>query len=162
MDNFNLPFIHCKPADVDAVTGILQHYLVWPIRDGIESGHISGGCLFGRPKDEIPAHASRSHGIFDNICVDLSDDDDMAGAVGLAEPEIKALAREILGAGEDAFFAKVEKALKPYFMADTARYSFTGVFGLLKKQIGQEDPQLQAGVTERFDDPYSIAHEDEC
>ena len=161
MDNFNVPLINCKPADVDAVSRLLQDYLVWPVRDGIDAGLISGGCFFGRPEDEIPTYAMEAHGIFDIVCADVSDNEDMSGAVGLAAPEIKALAHEILGVGEDAFVAKVRKALKPYYMANTPRYSFTGVFGLLKKETGQEEPQLQPGVITRFDDPYSIAHEDQ-
>ena len=98
--------------------------------------------------------------MFDTIGADLSDDEHMSGAVGLSAPEIKALACEILGAGEDAFMVQVGKALKPYYMAGIPRYSFTGVFTLLKRRTGQEDPQIRAGVIHRFEDAYSVLQDE--
>lgn len=165
VDNFNVPLINCEPTDFEAVSELLLEYLVEPVRTGIRHGDISGGCIVGRPADEVPHHAMEVCDMFDTIGADLSDDEHMSGAVGLSAPEIKALAREILGAGEDAFMVQVGKALKPYYMAGIPRYSFTGVFALLKRRTGQEDPQIRAGVIHRFDDAYSVVHDemdDDC
>ena len=160
VDNFNVPLINCESTHVIAVIEILQEHFVRPVRAGIRNGDISGGCIVGRPAHEVPHYAMEVCDMFDTIGADLSDDEYMSGAVGLSAPEIKALAREILGAGEDAFMVQVGKALKPYYMAGIPRYSFTGVFTLLKRRTGQEDPQIRAGVIHRFEDAYSVLQDE--
>ena len=162
VDNSNVPLINCKPLDVDAISRLLWDLLVWPVRIGMDQGSIAGGCFAGLPDEDIPTHAKEANNQFDAICVDLSNGDFFSGAFGLTGFEVKALAREMLSGGEDVFMDKVERSLLPYYMADIPRYSFTGIFGLLKKLIGQAEPQFLGEGVKSLDDPYSTPRDDEC